>query len=258
MKRKMLFLVVLAMLFSCKEEKKQDSVEKTKVVQETKERDINDLLVFENLLMEQNINKAEYKKIEFNNHGAIFNKDKTAPTYIKIPFSDLNISNGFNVSFSFKTIDDDGTKPQSLIAFSDKFSSASRVPFYLYFPGNKVSGVYGKQLFWAEKYDAQLGYSRAYYDSFKLNKDQFYFVSVNFNGTKSDIYINSELYASFEGLSPHQFNSDHILIGALLPNDEVANPFAGNIHGLKIFSQPLTEDEIVSVFNSQPQIDEEY
>ena len=258
MKKIVSLLVVLTIFVSCKEEKKQDSREEMKVIQEKKERDFNDFLVFENSLMSQNVEGATYNNIKFDKYGAVFRKSITSPTYIKIPFSDLILNDGFNVSFSFKTIDDDGKKPQSLIAFSDKISSASRVPFYVYFPANKVSGVYGKQLLWADKYDAQYGNSRAYYDSPQLKKDQFYFVSVNFDGASVKIYVNSELYASFEELTQHNFKFDHLVIGALVQGDSTSKPFAGNIHGLKIFSKPLSEAEIVGVFNKQPVLDVEY
>ena len=242
-------------MVSCKEKGKQETKQSFEL-KKTEKRSVEDLIVFENLLMTDDIKTAEYKNINFDQNGALFSKN--IDTYIKIPFSNLDLNRGFNVSFSFKTIDDDGTKPQSLIGFADKYSSASRLPFYVYYPGNKISGVYGKQLFWAENYNAENGYSKEYYDSFQLNKDQFYFVSVNFNGTKVDIYINSELYASFEDLSAHEFKFDHILIGALLSNNELANPFVGYIHGIKVFNQPLQEGEITSIFNSQPEIGEAY
>lgn len=244
----------LFLFLSCKENKHEETT--TPVGEKQEQRNIEDFVVFENLLMEQDIKNAEYNNIKFNKSGAIFSKDIS--TYIRIPFSDLTLNEGFNISFSFKTIDDDGTKPQSLIAFVNKFSSAHRIPFYVYYPGNKVSGVFGEQLFWAENYDAENGNSRAYYDSFKLSKNQFYFVSVNFDGYKAEIFVNSELYASFDDLKKHDLKFDNILIGALLQNDVISKPFAGNIHGLKIFKQPLTEKEIVSLFNSQPEIDEEY
>ena len=81
---------------------------------------------------------------------------------------------------------------------------------------------------------------------------------MNINGSKAEIYVNSELYAYFENLLPHDLKVNHILIGALLSNNEIANPFAGNIHGLKVFKQPLSEKEIVFLFNSQPEIIKEY
>ena len=244
----------LFLFLSCKENKHEET--KTPYGQKEEQRNIEDFVVFQNLLQEQNILNAEYNNIKFDKSGASFSKDIS--TYIRIPFSDLNLNEGFNVSFSFKTTDDDGTKPQSLIAFVDKFSTANRIPFYVFFPGNKVSGVYGEQLFWAENYDAENGNSRAYYDSFKLSKNQFYFVSVNFDGNKAEIFVNSESYALFEDLKKHDLKFDNILIGALLQNNVISKPLAGNIHGLKIFRQPLSEKEIVSLFNSQPEIIEGY
>lgn len=257
MKKILSVLLVLSILVSCKEEKKQYTNAKT--VTETKEeRNINDFLVFENLLMEQNIEGAKYNNVVFDPQGAIFTKNKTSPTYITIPNIKLDLNKGFNVSFSFKTDDDDGTKPQSLIALTDKFSSASRAPFYVYFPGNRISGVFGKQLLWAEDYDAQNGNSKEYYDSFQLNKDQFYFVSLNFDGSSIQIFVNAELYASFENLHLIDFSPNQIQIGSLLQNEYIYNPFSGKIHGLKIFNKGLDISEILDLFNSQPEIDEEY
>ena len=247
-----LFLIFTAItLMACKNSKKEKESEPQLSQKEVK-RDLNDFLVFENLLMKDDIENAEYINITFTKEGALFTKAQ--PTYIKIPFSKLNLSQGFNLSFSFITTDDDGRKPQSFIAFVDQYSSPSRIPFYVYYPGNRISGVNGKQAFWAEDYNPEKGSSRAYYDSFKLSKDKFYFVSVNLTETKLDIYVNTELYASFEGLTPHDYNVENISIGALVSNDNVTYPFAGNIHGLKIFNRPLEESEIVKVFNEQPVI----
>ena len=58
MKKIVSLLVVLTIFVSCKEEKKQDSREEMKVIQEKKERDFNDFLVFENSLMSQNVEGA--------------------------------------------------------------------------------------------------------------------------------------------------------------------------------------------------------
>lgn len=253
MNRTLSFLIVFTAftVLSCKNPKKEKEVE-PQLSQKEEKRDLNEFLVFENLLMKDDIENAEYKNITFTKEGALFTK--VQPTYIKIPFSDLNLSQGFNLSFSFTTTDDDGRKPQSLIAFVDQYSSPSRIPFYVYYPGNRISGVNGKQALWAEDYNPANGYSRSYYDSFKLSKDRFYFISVNVTETKVNIFVNTELYASFEGLTPHDYKVENISIGALVSNENVTYPFAGNIHGLKIFNRPLEETEIVKVFNGQPVI----
>jgi hypothetical protein len=256
MKKIMSLLVLLVIFVSCKEEKKQDTTTKP-VVEKPEERDINDFLVFENLLMEQNIEEAEYKNVQFTKEGVLFGGTKEKHSYVKIPYNNLDLTNGFNVSFSFLTTSDDGRFPQGLVTLMDKFSSPAKAPFLLYFPANKVSGTFGEQCLWAESYDRNNGYSRAYYDSFQLNANKTYFVSANFNENKIEIYVNSELYASFDQIEPHSLKVEHILIGAVPIGPDFNNFFQGTVHGLKIFDEALSETEIIEVYNEQPYLGDE-
>lgn len=250
MKKLILIFCIAAVTVSCNsKEKKTEAVIEKKV--EVK-RNMNDFLIFDNALTEENIEDAEYKNITFQKEGAVFTRESKKPTYIKIPFTDFDFNQGFNISFTFKTTFDDGRKPQSFIAFIGKRSSASRIPLYLYLPGNKISGVYGEQSLWAENYDKKNKRSRMFFDSYKIQKEASYFVSVNFNGDTINIYLNSELYATYEGLKPHQFKSEYLLIGAMMQAEKVMLPFEGTMYGLKIYNKPLEEKEIVSLFNKQP------
>ena len=251
MKRLVTFLLVLVVFVSCKEDKKENTEPAT--TSETVEpRKIEDILAFENLLMNNDIDGAQYENVEFTKEGALFSGTKENPSYVKIPFSNVNLTNGFNVSFSFLTTSDDGRFPQGLVTLADKFSSPAKAPFLLYFPANKISGTFGEQCLWAENYNRNNGYSRAYYDSFQLEANKTYFVSANVNADKIDIYVNSELYASFDQIETHSLTVEHILIGVVPIGPDFNNFFQGTIHGLKVFDEALSESEITEVYNEQP------
>jgi len=251
MKKTILLISLVFITISCnsKKEKKETPVkEKVEV-----KKNINDFLIFNNTLTKQDIETAEYKNITFQKEGAVFTRDAKKPTYIKIPFTNLDFKQGFNVSFTFNTSFDDGRKPQSLITFANKYTSGSRSPLYIYTPGNKISGVYGTQLLWADGYKKENGRSKAYFNSFKIKKDKDYFVSVNYDGKSTlEIYLNSELYAKFEDLKPHDLKSQFLVIGAILRGEKVSGRFEGTIYGVKIFNTSLTESEIAKLFNTQP------
>ena len=250
MKKVILLFCIVAISISCnKKEKKVETIEEEKT--EVK-RNMNDFLIFDNTLTSGDIENAEYNNIDFQKEGAVFTRDSNKPTYIKIPFSNLDFKQSFNASFTFNTTFDDGRNPQSLITFTYKYTTGSRAPLYIFTPGNKISGTYGEQLLWKEKYKKENGRSKMYFDSFKIKKDTDYFVSVNFDGKILDIYLNSELYASFNELTPHDLKSQNLIIGSMLRDEKSSAHFQGTIYGLKIFNQSLEESEIVTLFNSQP------
>lgn len=249
MKKIIVLICVLSVIAACSSKEKKQPVVEKKVVEK---RNINDYLIFENELTSNNIKDAEYKNITFQKEGAVFTRDSKNPTYIKIPFTSLDFTKGFNINFTFKTTFEDGRKPQSFLAFVNKFSSGSRVPLFIYLPGNRISGVYGKQLLWADGYKKENGNSRMYFDSYKIQKDKPYFVSINFDGSTMDFYVNSELYATFDNLQSNELKSKFLTIGALVKDEKAGTPFEGTIYGLSIYNQPLKEKEIISIFNSQP------
>ena len=92
-KRLVTFLLVLVVLVSCKEDKKENN-ESTKTNETIEPRKIEDIMVFENLLMEENIEHADYNNIKFDTQGAIFSKSKVSPTYIRIPNFELDLKKG--------------------------------------------------------------------------------------------------------------------------------------------------------------------
>ncbi len=249
--RKFIILVcVLTVIVSC-----NNTPKKTTPLQKKKlePRNINDFLIFENLLVKNDIENAEYSNIHFQKEGAVFSRNPEKPTYIKTPFSNLDFSQEFNVSFTFRTSFDDGRKPQSFLAFVNKNSTTFQIPLYLYLPRNKISGVYGEQLLYYENYSKKNKESKVFLSSSKIGVDKLYFVSVNHTSDNSiEIFVNSDLYATFSGLSIHDFKSTHLIIGAMIQSEKAILSFEGTIYGLKIFSKALKESEIVKLFNSQP------
>jgi hypothetical protein len=249
--RKFIILVcIITLNISC-----NNSPKKTTPIQKKKleSRNINDFLIFENLLVIKDIENAEYSNIHFQKEGAVFSRNSKKPTYIKIPFSNLDFSNEFNVSFTFRTSFDDGRKPQSFLAFVNKNSTTFKIPLYLYLPKNKISGVYGEQHLYFENYNKKNNESNAFLSSDKISIGKLYFVSVNYTSDNViEIFLNSDLYATFDGLSQHNLKSTHLIIGSMLQREKAILPFEGTIYGLKIFNKTLKESEIVTLFNSQP------
>ena len=47
--------------------------------------------------------------------GALFKGDTLTPSFITLPFTKLNLSNPFNISFSYETFLEDGSKPQTFL-----------------------------------------------------------------------------------------------------------------------------------------------
>lgn len=255
MKIRLLIMTLLIMGLSCKEKTSQDNKNINNEI--INELSLEDTTVFEHTFLEKNLeDEIAYNNVISQSNGMLFAQNTNLPSYIIMPFSNLNLSRPFNVSFSYNTSSNDGTKPQSFIALVDDHSSPSRdIPLFIYSAGKRITGVYGDQALWAQNYVREEGESRGYYDSYQLNSNEFYFVSINFTGSAINIYVNSELYASFDNIKPHNLKYKSMIIGALPQGNTFVTQFYGIIHGLKIFSRALSEKEIVSVYNNQPYVE---
>ena len=64
-------------MVSCKEKGKQETKQSFEL-KKTEKRSVEDLIVFENLLMTDDIKTAEYKNINFDQNGALFSKNMQA------------------------------------------------------------------------------------------------------------------------------------------------------------------------------------
>jgi len=248
-------LILIFVLVSCKNNNKTETV-KTPVNKAEERPSLNESLIYELKLMAKPVRNIELNNINFSNDGAIF-FENSVESYLKISDINIDLSKPFNISYSYKTNINDGSKPQTFLAFVDKYSSpAKSIPLYMYSAGNRITGVYGNQTLWANDYDRTQGESKAYYDSYQLGANEFYFVSINFIGNTIEIYVNSELYASFEGIAPHNLMFESLVIGSLPQGDNFVSPFKGVIHGLKIFNKSLSTNEIVEVYNGQPYVED--
>ena len=246
----LLLAFVIMSAFSCKKNQDKAIMPKKEKIEKQK---INDFLIFENDLTKKNINGAEYSNIVFKKDGAVFSRDVTLPTYIKIPFSNLDLSKEFNVSFVFKTTFSDGQKPQSFLLFVNDSITLQARPLYLYLPRNRVSGMYGRQHLYYENYDKNRGVSNSFLNSQSIKTNNYYFVSVNYTIDNTiQIYVNSDLYATFNNVMPHNLKTTSIIIGALKVGGKVSTRLEGVMYGLRIYKKSLSESEIVSVFNSFP------
>jgi hypothetical protein len=237
-------------LVSCKE-----SIKETPQILEekTETRNINNHLIFENKLVKKDLDNSEYSNIIFKKEGAVFTRETEKPTYIKIPFSSLHFGKEFNVSFTFKTKFGDGSKPQTLLAFVNNSSTTFQVPFFLYLPRNRISGVYGNQHLYYENYNKENSESNVFKSSKEISVDKNYFVSVNYSNENGiEIFVNSYLYATFKDLTPHTLKCNYLIIGSMIQGEKPIIPFEGEIYGLTIYDKALQESEIVELFNSQP------
>ena len=245
--------VFLFILVSCKNDNKQSEEGRTEEGIEVNEVNINSLLVFEEDLTELPKVTLDSKNVLFSNKGAQFGKKEDSSSYILLNSFDLDLSKGFSVNFAYTTDNDDGSRPQALIGFIDQYSSLARsIPLYIYSAGKRITGVYGNQSLWAESYDRINGESKDYYDSYQLSAEELYFVTINFSGTSIDIYVNSEIYASFQGITPHNLNFSKFIIGALPQGEEYLSQYSGNIYGVKVFQKSLSEKEIIELYNELP------
>ncbi|MAR98843.1 MAG: hypothetical protein CMP80_06935 [Formosa sp.] len=241
--------LAIALYFSCNIGAKKVNIESTAEVKV--KRNINSLLAYQSLLF-KNQDDFEPRGVLFNEQGVTFGVQDN-PCYLNINEVDFDLSKPFNISFTYKTFSGDGSKPQALISFQDQFSSPSSIPFFIYTAANRITAVYDKQALWAEDYKPKGEMSRKFYDSFVLDKDIFYFISINFDGKNIDIYVESELYASFDLVSPSERPFSDLVLGAIVSkNDNYLLPFKGTIHGLKLFNTYLMEREIIMLYNNQP------
>ncbi len=251
----LLILIALASI-SCKNSEKQqdknssnDTLENTK---ESHEIDLDKYIVFEEFLNSKKIEEADYVNVTFNEKGTRFNEDLDKESYIKIPFSNLDLKNGFNISFSYNTFSEVGSKPQALISLVDRYSSPTRVPFYIYLAARRITCVFGEQVLWAEGYDRINQESKEFFDSYPLDTNTFYFVSINVDKTTINIYVNSELYASFKNIKQNDLIFDNIMIGSTKEINNIVHPFYGYINGLKIYRNVISENQIIEMYNAQP------
>jgi len=241
--------LAIALYFSCNIGTKKMNVESTEKVKVN--RNLDSLLTYQSLLF-KSYDEFETRGVFFDEQGVTFG-DQGNPSYLKIKGVDFDLSKPFNISFTYKTFSSDGSKPQALISFQDKFSSPSNTPFLIYTAANRVTAVYDKQALWAEDYKPRGEMSREFYDSFALDKDIFYFVSINFDGKNIDIYVESELYASFDFVSPSERPFSELILGAIASKgDNYFLPFKGTIYGIKLFNAHLSKKEIIMLYNNQP------
>jgi len=235
-------------LVACKKKPEENKKEVEDVLdQKEKVGKKENYLVIGSSLTKEDIKKASYVNVKFSEDGAKF--DANSNSYIKIPEVDLDLSNNFNVSFRFKFISEDGTKPQALFLYKGTYSSPSKAPLFIYLPAKKLSGVYGDQILWAEEYNMKKGYSRAFYDSFVLSPKTFYSVSINFEDNKIKIFVESELYAEYENLISHSIQGNEMYLGAFPSGEGFKNQFDGTLKNLKVYSRALSEKEIVDLYN---------
>ena len=246
---------ILILITSCRDKEKNETIEIQS--QKNEEVKLEDYIVYENPFLKMDSDAdIFYNNVKLQKDGMLFDGQDKSPSFIKVPFTILDLSKPFNISFSYNTSSDDGSKPQTFIALVDDYSSPGRnIPLFIYTAGKRITGVYGDQALWAENYFRSEGESKSYYDSYQLKSNEFYFVSINFTGNTIEIYVNSELYSSFDNIKPHELKYKTMLIGALPEGDTFVTQFSGVIHGLKIFNKALSEKEIVSVYNLQPYVE---
>lgn len=182
--------------------------------------------------------------VQFSEKGAEFNGNDF-PLYILLDSLNLEESTPKNISMWLNFEGEDARIPQMI--FSIKDTTDIRKRFNLWVAGRRVTAVLNGNPLWANEYDYSKGRSKAYYDSYLLERGKYYFLSVNYTPQKIQVYINAELYQQFEDIDGGHIDFHQIYLGAELFENEVRSPFIGYIRNLTLFNRKLNENEIYSL-----------
>lgn len=201
--------------------------------------DLKDKAYYTSLIKEQGLIK---NNVEFSNKGANFLYSKT-PSFILLDSLKINNEKEVNISFWFQFTGDDPKNEQMLISISDRSEPAKNINFWI--AGRRLTGKINSNNLWAKEYDYKKGGSGLYYDLFQLELGKYYFLAINLERESVEIFINSELYASYEGLENTTINFDRIYLGIFQDiNKSFKYQFQGYLRNFTIFNKTLNIKEI--------------
>lgn len=185
---------------------------------------------------------SKSNNINFSEKGAFFNNNK-APSYVLLDSLNINKSNNYNFSFWFQYTGEDASNEQMIFSVIDTLNKRKNINFWI--AGKRITGKINTNNLWAKDYNYEKGESHSYYDLFQLELGKFYFLSINIFEDKAEVYINSELYASYEGLKETSINFHQIYFGVLNHTTEgFKYQFQGYLRNVTIFNKSLNQKEI--------------
>lgn len=175
------------------------------------------------------------------------------PSFADIDFGLYN-SKELNISFWINVKSEVQNIPQILFSLEDSLNSGNR--FTIWMAGHRITGAVNNQNLWAKEYDYTKGTSAKYFDLFQLEQGKYYFFSLNVEKRSIKIYLNAEVYASYEDLEINGLSFQNIIFGVERRNQKFQNQMTGNIRNLTLFDRILTKDEIYSLsVNSYSEIE---
>jgi hypothetical protein len=188
--------------------------------------------------------ELQSENVFFSEKGACITGD-LSPSFVLIDTLKINHSTERNLSFWFKFDGEDAAVPQMLFSIRDTINPQNR--FNVWIAGRRITAVLNSNHLWANNYDYRNGRSKVYYDSFRLERGKYYYLSINYTPRKIEIYVNAELYQQFEQIENGLMSFQQLYLGIEVTNEGFKHPFAGHIKNLTLFDRLLTVDEIYSL-----------
>jgi hypothetical protein len=226
-------LLIIVLIFSCQNKKEVDY----KV-------NLNNKVLSYDFTKDQGLRK---NNINFSDKGVEF-LYKGSPSYIRVDSLQLEFSKGVNISFWFQFTGDNPKKEQMLFSVKDSLNPSKSISFWI--AGRRLTGKINTNNLWAKEYDYSQGASGNFYDLFPLELGKYYFLSININKQTTEIFINTERYALYNGLQSPELNFDEIYFGVLKNSENnFKYQYQGYIRNLSIFNKILNRKEIEVLSN---------
>ena len=233
MKKYNYLLLIIVLIFSCQNKKEIDY-----------EVNLNNKVLSSDFTRDRGLRKSN---VNFSDKGVEF-LYKNSPSYIMVDSLQLDFSKGVNISFWFQFTGDNPKKEQLLFSVKDSLSHSKSISFWI--AGRRLTGKINTNNLWAKEYDYSKGASGSFYDLFPLELGKYYFLSININQQTTEIFINTEKYATYNGLQSPELSFDEIYFG-ILKNSEnnFMYQYQGYIRNLSIFNKILNRKEIEVLSN---------
>jgi hypothetical protein len=204
------------------------------------------IVVVENDILKLDLTGKEQVKGEnfaIDNRGLGIGFEKQ-PSFAEIDIEVYN-SEELNISFWFNVKSEVQNIPQILFSLEDSLYLGNR--FTIWMAGHRITGAVNAQNLWAKEYDFTQGTSAKYFDLFQLEQGKYYFFSMNVEKRSIKIYLNAELYVSYNNLDIDDLSFQKIIFGVERRNQKPQNQMTGYIRNLTLFDRILTKDEIYSL-----------
>lgn len=185
---------------------------------------------------------SEGVNVTYSDRGAYFSYGNNS--HIKIDSLGLANTEGYSIHFWVNCTGEEGTVAQNVISLRDTTTQSDMLDLWI--GGRKITGRWGNKHFWAKDLTPGNGYTKQYYDLFRIELGKYYFLSVNITKTYVEVFLNGEQYAKYTGFNMMHLPKDILFLGITTaangerPKDE----FQGYIRNVSIFPKTLHVAEI--------------